>query len=623
MIRRTTAPGALRPRPAPLALVAPPLAVLALGACAHGARADERTATVVGHVLQPEALEPTRERLDELALPEGFTLSVFADGLVNPRMISVADDGTVYVTRRDVGDVLMLRDEDGDGRAERVESVASRPMMHGIDVDGDDVWLTTVAEVLHARRRPDGTLGPLAPVVDDLPEGGQHPNRMVLKGPDGKLWVSAGSTCNACAETNPENATMLRMEPDGSGRTIIASGLRNTIGYAFEPDTGELYGMDHGIDWLGDNEQHEELNHLVEGAKYGWPYIYADGRENPADEPPGGIAPAEWAAASREPVGLYTPHAAPMQMTFYTGDAFPEEYRGDAYVAMRGSWNRRPPSGYEIVRIDFEGGEPVAFEPFLTGFVTRTDDGWGQLGRLAGLAEGPDGALYLSDDGNGVVYRIAHDPGTAPPRAASGEPGAPAITNGEGADVRMLAGSTDEGIVARTPGLARELVAADAPTLEVSSPAFAAGEPIPEDFAAQGQNLSPPLRWEAGPEGTAAWVVLVEDPDAPASPFVHWVAYDLPPDVTELREGVPGAPRLDVPDGMLQGPNDRGSIGWFGPLPPVGDPAHRYHFQVFALDRTLDLPHGSSRERVLDAMRGHVLGAGELVGTYERPIGEG
>ena len=625
MIRPAAALRAPLPRPAPLALVAPSLAVLALAVGAHGARADERTATVVGHVLQPEPLEPTRERLDELALPEGFAISVFADGLVNPRMISVADDGTVYVTRREVGDVLMLRDEDGDGRAERVESVASRPMMHGIDVDGDDVWLTTVAEVLHARRRPDGTLGPLAPVVDDLPEGGQHPNRMVLEGPDGKLWVSVGSTCNACAETNPENATMLRMEPDGSGRTIFASGLRNTIGYAFGPDTGELYGMDHGIDWLGDNEQHEELNHLVQGAKYGWPYVYADGRENPADEPPGGITPAEWAAASREPVGLYTPHAAPMQMTFYTGDAFPGEYRGDAYVAMRGSWNRQPPSGYEVVRIDFEDGEPVGFEPFLSGFVTRTDDGWGQLGRLAGLAEGPDGALYLSDDENGVVYRIAYDPDAASPRAASGEAGAPAITNDEGADVRMLAGSTDEGIVARTPGLARELVAADAPTLELSSPAFADGEPIPKDFAAQGQNLSPPLRWEAGPEGTAAWVVLVEDPDAPvpAPPFVHWVAYDLPPDVTELREGVPGAPRLDVPAGALQGPNDRGSIGWFGPLPPVGDPAHRYHFQVFALDRTLDLPHGSTREEVLDAMRGHVLAAGELVGTYERPIGEG
>src|SRR5690606_1013567 len=127
-------------------------------------------------------------------------------------------------------------------------------------------------------------------------------NRTIVVGPDDMLYVSVGSTCNACSEPNPENATILSIAPDGSSRTIFASGLRNTIGFGFEPESGELYGMDHGIDWLGDNEQHEELNLLVKGAKYGWPYVYADDRFNPQDEPPPGISMEEWAERSEAPV---------------------------------------------------------------------------------------------------------------------------------------------------------------------------------------------------------------------------------------------------------------------------------------------------------------------------------
>ena len=579
--------------------------------------------TVVGHVLEPAQLEPTPERLDRLNLPEGFTIEVFAEDLVNPRMIDVAEDGTLYVTRRSVGDVMMLRDADGDGRVdespEERQVVAQRPMMHGIEVDGDTVYLTTVSEVFRTQRRADGTLEPLERIIDDLPAGGQHPNRMVQMGPDGKLYISVGSTCNACGETDPENATMVRAEPDGSSRMIFASGLRNTIGYGFEPETGELFGMDHGIDWLGDNEQHEELNHLVQGAKYGWPYVFADGHFNPQDYPPAGITMEQWAAQSTEPVGLYTPHAAPMQLTFYTGDAFPEDYRGDAFIAMRGSWNRKPPSGYEVLRIDFEDGEPVSFEPFVTGFLMEDpegDTGWGHLGRLAGLAQGPDGALYLSDDTNGVIYRIAY--------AGDGSTGdGPAVTNEAGADVRMLGDVAAEAPEAEN-GLAIDLVEPSQGPIEVISTAFEDGAAIPDTYAAEGGNISPPLNWGEGPEGTRSYAVIMDDPDVTeAPPFTHWVLYDLPADSTTLAEAVPGTPRLEVPEGALQGPNDRGSIGYYGPRPPAGDPAHEYHIQVFALDTTLDLPHGATRAEVIEAMQGHVLSSGETVGTYRRPADAG
>ncbi len=570
---------------------------------------------IVGHVVEPKQLKPTPARLSQLQMPEGFRIDVFADGLVNPRMIAVAGDGTVYVTRRELGDVVMLRDEDGDGRSDGVKVVASRPMMHGIAIDGDTVYLTTVADVYRTTRKDDGTLEPLERLVDDLPAGGQHPNRMVLPGPDGKLYVSVGSTCNACGETDAENATMLRMDPDSGSRTIFASGLRNTIGYGFVPGTDRLYGMDHGIDWLGDNEQHEELNHIVEGAKYGWPYVFADGKHNPQDYPPGGITMEEWTEQSKGAIGLYTPHSAPMQMAFYTGDAFPEDYRGDAFVAMRGSWNRQPPSGYEVVRIAFEDGEPVSFEPFIKGFVVEDGDGWGHLGRLAGLAQAPDGSMYLSDDTNGIVYRITYE-GTA-----EGRPTANLwSTNEAGSDVRILAGAVEMASPRKESGLAIDLVeASSGQDLNVTSTAFEDGAAIPELHAAEGGNVSPPLNWDEGPSGTESYVVLAEDPDVGQNaPFIHWVVYNVPAGTTSLAEGLPGSPRLAQPEGLNQGPSDYGATGYYGPRPPRSDPAHNYHFEVFALSEKLALPHGASRQQVLDAMDGLVLASGEIVGTYER-----
>jgi glucose/arabinose dehydrogenase len=223
------------------------------------------------------------------------------------------------------------------------------------------------------------------------------------------LYLSVGSTCNACDESNPENATILRVKPDGSSRTVFASGLRNTIGFAFHPTTRALFGFDHGIDWLGDDEQGEELNRIVEGHQYGWPYIYAKNQKNPQDEPPGGITMDQWAKMSEVPLLLHTAHAAPMQFAFMTSDRFPPEYRGSALVAMHGSWNRMPPSGYEVVRIKFDGGEPTAIEPFLSGFlVSLGANRWGVGGRPFGLAMMSDGDVLVGDDANGVIYRVAY-----------------------------------------------------------------------------------------------------------------------------------------------------------------------------------------------------------------------
>lgn len=556
-----------------------------------------------GHVV-----EPRKAKLDDLKslkLPDKFQIGVFADNLINPRMLAVSNDGTVYVTRRSVGDVVMLRDRDGDGVADERKVVANRPQMHGIAIDGDTMYLTTIKDVFKTSITSDGSLTELQRIIDDLPDGGQHPNRTLAVGPDKMLYISVGSTCNACTETSPESATLLRASPDGAKRTIFASGLRNTIGFSWHPETGALFGMDHNIDWHGDDQPEEELNQLESGQKYGWPYVLADGFLNPQDDPPGDITLEDWAAASKEPALLYTAHSAPMQMAFYNGNAFPAAYRGSAFVAMRGSWNRKQPSGYEVVRIVFDGGKPVRFEPFLTGFLSEEGGRFTRSARPAGVAVAKDGSLLVSDDENGIIYRVSYegDVQEQPTElmriaAADGEQGGPPAPR---MDIAVKA-----------------LGAEAKPALTLTSDGFKNGQEIPLKYSDYGQKISPPLRWTAGPPATKSYAILVDDPDAKPKLVNHWGVYNIAPNVTSLTEGIPGDVSLVEPKGAAQTATTRGATGYFGPKPPAGDASHTYHFQVFALDTTLDLPAGASHDELLAAMRGHVVGAGILIGKFKR-----
>jgi glucose/arabinose dehydrogenase len=254
----------------------------------------------------------------------------------------------------------------------------------------------------------DGTLGTLRAIAGGLPDAGQHPNRTIAVGPDQKLYLSVGSTCNACREPNPESATLVRMEKSGEGRRVFASGLRNTIGFAWHPVTGRLWGLDHGIDYLGDDVQKEELNALEESQQYGWPYAYENGEVYVPIEPPPDRSKEDVAASSRKPAFLLQAHSAPMQVVFYERGSFPERYHGGAFVTLHGSWNRRPPSGYEVVFVRFDGsGMPTGVEPFLSGFLVQAAGGFSTFGRPCGLAVLRDGSLLVGDDANGVIYRVS------------------------------------------------------------------------------------------------------------------------------------------------------------------------------------------------------------------------
>ncbi len=562
--------------------------------------------TIQGSILEPEKLviKDDAKLTGLIKAPDGFKVEVYARDLINPRMLTVSQKGILYATRRTMGDVIMLKDDNGDGKADRAVTVASRPNMHGIAFDGNKVFLVTIHDVYTADVNQDGTFGPLTRIINDLPDAGQHANRTIGIGPDGMLYITSGSTCNECQEDNPENATILRASKDGKTRTIFASGLRNTIGFDWEPTTGALYGIDHGIDWLGDEVQIEELNRIEEGKKYGWPYVYGMSGINPHINPPEGVTLEQWAQQSTEPVLGYTAHSAPMQMAFYRGNAFPDDYSGDAFIAMRGSWNRRPPSGYEVVRVNFENGKPVGFEKFLEGFLLQQENGkYGYLGRLTGIAVGMDGALFVADDSNGVVYKVSyHGSDKAPPSEAAAIPNVVTDMPVSKIAIDLVNATSTDGIVVKA--------------------AFEKDGPIPVQYTADGDNASPAIEWTKAPEGTKSFVLIADDPDAAKpKPFTHWLAYDIPVATTQLREGIPGTPVLQEPKMMKQGANSQGSTGYTGPKPPVGEPAHHYHFQVFALDiDTLGLNPGAKRDAVLKAMAGHVLAEGQVVGTFERKI---
>lgn len=561
---------------------------------------------VDGAIVEPRRIAPDLASLD---VPEGYRIAIFAEGLGNARIIEVADDGTVYLTRRTEGDVQMLRDSDGDGVADLRRTIARRPLMHGLEIDGQTAYMVAGSSIYRAPILSDGSFGALEEIVDDLPATGQHSAREINKGPDGMFYVSVGSTCNACNESSAESAALLRMPPDGSSRTIFASGLRHTIGYDWHPATGELWGLDHGIDWLGDRQQIEELNRIERAKAYGWPYIYGKGGWNPQDEPPGGLTMEDWDRMSERPVLGYDPHAAPMQMVFYRGGMFPQSEQGNAFAAMRGSWNRSDPVGYEIVRLRFDAnGEPTAIEPFVTGFLqSNRSEGPAHSGRPVGLAVAHDGALLFSDDVNGVIYRVSYI-GSNPAGAALPAPTAPE---------RDLLEPRPRGnaLAAERPETS------SSGTLEIGSDDFPAGGSIPSTYSAYGQGVSPGLTWTGAPAGTRTFALLMEDPDAAVGkPFVHWVAWNIAPDLTRLPEAIPAVPQVPSLMNLRQGRNTRGSIGYYGPKPQVGDRPHAYHFQIFALDTVLNLVPGSTREELLAAMEGHVLATGDLVGTYSQEM---
>jgi glucose/arabinose dehydrogenase len=336
--------------------------------------------------------------------PVGFRVDVFAENLSSPRRMAFGPDGWLYVTESGTGRVLRLSDVDGDGRADTIASVLEgldRPA--GIAWHAGDLWVAESVRVIRVAVPLDsGPRFDITVVVDSLPDSG-HSRHALLIDPAGRgFFLSIGSSCNLCIEDDGRRAKILRYNMDGSGEQVWASGLQNASSLAINPLSGELWATEPGRNWLGDDLPPDELNVIRRGGHYGWPYCYGARVPNP-----------EYANQSRcdttePPILTFQAHSSPLGVTFYDGEMFPADYRGDVFVALHGSWNRSVQVGYKVVRLKVEAGRPVAVSDFLTGWV---GEGRWVLGRPVQPLVGPDGALYVSDDYGGRIWRVVYEGG--------------------------------------------------------------------------------------------------------------------------------------------------------------------------------------------------------------------
>jgi len=333
-----------------------------------------------------------------LKVPEGFQLSIFARDLKTPRMLRVIPAG-VLVSLPHEGSILLLRDDDEDGRADSREVMLeglNRP--HGIEMDGGWLYVAETDAVGRVEFNAfDGEVtGNYQRILDGLPSGKGHWTRTVKMSPDGWLYMTVGSSCNVCIEDAPERAAMLRLRPDGSDQQLYATGLRNSVDFDWSPIDGEIYATENGRDWLGDSFPPDELNRIVVGGFYGWPY--ANGNKVP--DPNFGAGQQRLIDESLAPAFEFRAHNAPLGITFL--DAQVSGYQHAALVALHGSWNRSSKDGYKVVSLHWNENGIIEARDFVTGFVSGEE----VFGRPVSIAEDGDGSIYISDDYAGAIYRV-------------------------------------------------------------------------------------------------------------------------------------------------------------------------------------------------------------------------
>lgn len=360
-----------------------------------------------GFYQNPLQVDPA-DYLDKIKLPPGFSISIYASGLTAPRSMALSKNGTLYVGTLGqfgappVGKVYAVRDSNGDHKADEIITIASGlNYPNGVALRDGDLYVAEVGRILRYDDIDANLHHPPAPVVvtDDYPKEYHHGWKFIRFGPDGKLYVPVGAPCNVCVP-DANHGVITRINPDGTGKEVVARGIRNSVGFDWNPQTGVLWFTDNGRDVMGHNIPPEELNRApVPGLDFGYPYRYGKDLVDPmfkTDRP----------ASDFTPAALEIPaHRAPLGIQFYTGNSFPRKYRNQLFIAQHGSWNRNPPDGYRVSVATIRDGKVVSFEDFATGWLIN-----GRFwGRPVDLEIMHDGSLLISDDYANVIYRISYE----------------------------------------------------------------------------------------------------------------------------------------------------------------------------------------------------------------------
>ena len=331
-----------------------------------------------------------------LSAPEGATISVLAGDLERPRFMAFDDAGNLLVADMSAGDIYRYPYSNGTvGERETILTGLNRPSNVALFAAESSTYLYVGEEHQISRYlySIDGPAGDQEIVIPNLPQGG-HNTRTVAFGPDGMLYLAVGSSCNICDESDEIRATISRSEPDGSNLEIIATGLRNPVGLAFQPGTDLLWATVNERDNQGNEIPPDLVTIVSEGANYGWPDCF------PAVE---GLSEADACESVEPPTVAIQAHAAPLGLAFLDGTEVLESYSGDLVVALHGSWNRQPPAAPRLLLVEFEDGVPVGATDLVTGW---QDESGNRSGRPAGVVVAPDGSMIVSDDASGLLYRV-------------------------------------------------------------------------------------------------------------------------------------------------------------------------------------------------------------------------
>lgn len=352
-------------------------------------------------------LTPVQEKtisIDDINAPDGFNVAVYAE-VPNARSMALSPSGVVYVGNRQGKNVYAVVDEDGDQVAEKRYVIDEElTMPNGVAFKDGDLYVGALNQILRYRDIESNLKSPPDPEViyDELPSERHHGWKYIGFGPDGKLYVPVGTPCNVCKSDDPVFATIMRMDPDGSNLEIFAEGVRNSVGFTWHPDTGELWFTDNGRDMLGDDIPPCELNRAEkQGMHFGYPYCHGGTIKDPefGDEAPCSkfVAPAH----------AFGAHVAPLGLQFYTGSQYPSEYHGDLFVAQHGSWNRSKKVGYRVVKLEVSNGNVTNQTVFLDGWLN--DESQKAWGRPVDVIQLLDGSLLVSDDYADVIYRVSYE----------------------------------------------------------------------------------------------------------------------------------------------------------------------------------------------------------------------